>query len=260
MPVRGRRAARPAPTVRPSRPTKRPESYASYFTSSGRAVVPHGLRLQLDPDWHEEQALWRAGRRHVAGIDEVGRGCLAGPVVAGAVILPPGWYPPGLRDSKLLDADARQDLAAEIRDRAVAWSVGSVESSVIDAINILQATHLAATLAIARLPLRPDAVILDALYLGGVRAQQRSLVDADRLSVSVAAASVVAKVYRDRLMVEYERRYPGYGFASHKGYTCPEHRTAIEELGMSPIHRRTFGVCVDAREAESYPLWPEESG
>lgn len=245
--------------LKPRPPGKR-DSYATMFTSSGRATVPAGLRLQLDPGWTEEEALWSRGLRFVAGVDEVGRGCLAGPVVAGAVILPRGWMPEGLRDSKLLDAPARERLAAQVRDRALAWSVAAVENTVIDAINILQATLLAATLAIARLPIRPDGLILDAVYLAGAGGHQRSLVGADRLSASVAAASVVAKVHRDALMVGYEGRYPGYGFAGHKGYTCPVHRAAIDDLGMSPIHRRTFGVCVEAREADSYPLWPEDSG
>lgn len=248
------------PLLGPSPPDPHPETYATFFTRSGRAQVAHGLQPQLDPGWREEEALWDRGYRFVAGVDEVGRGCLAGPVVAGAVILPRGWYPEGLRDSKLLDAPERERLAAEIRARALAWSVAAVENGVIDSINILQATLLASTLAVARLAIRADAVVLDAIYLSGLGAHQRALIDADRLSVSVAAASVVAKVYRDGLMVSYEDRFPGYGFASHKGYTCPEHRSAIDRLGVSPIHRRTFGVCVEAREAESYALWPEETG
>ena len=257
--ARKKRSARPKGVLLgPSKPDPRPDTYATFFTRSGRAPVAHGLQPQLDPGWREEEALWDRGYRFVAGVDEVGRGCLAGPVVAGAVVLPRGWYPQGLRDSKLLEAPERERLAAEIRARALAWSVAAVENDVIDAINILQATHLVSTLAVARLPIRADAVVLDALYLNGLGAQQRTMIDADRLSVSVAAASVVAKVYRDGLMVGYDGQFPGYGFASHKGYTCPEHRAAIDHLGVSPIHRRTFGVCVDAREAESYALWPEE--
>jgi ribonuclease HII len=260
----GNRKKRPPRTRRvllgPSPPDPRPDTYATFFSRSGRAPVAHGLQPQLDPGWREEQALWERGYRFVAGVDEVGRGCLAGPVVAGAVVLPRGWYPQGLRDSKLLEAPERERLAAEIRANALAWSVAAVENDVIDAINILQATHLVSTLAVARLPIRADAVVLDALYLNGLGAQQRTMIDADRLSVSVAAASVVAKVYRDGLMVGYDGRFPGYGFASHKGYTCPEHRAAIDRLGVSPIHRRTFGVCIDAREAESYALWPENPG
>ena len=237
---------------------KRPDSYPSLYTSSGRATVPRGLRLQLDPDDHEERALRRLGFRFVAGLDEVGRGCLAGPVVAGAVILPLGWAPAGLRDSKLLDAPTREQLAREIQLHAVAWAIAAVEASLIDRINILQATLLASLLAAARLPVRADALITDSLHLPEVGIHQRVLADADRLSCSVAAASVVAKVYRDRLMVEYDARYPGYGFAEHKGYAAPEHRAAIEALGVSPIHRRTFGSCVDVPLADQIELWPEE--
>ncbi|MFI5261129.1 MAG: ribonuclease HII [Candidatus Limnocylindrales bacterium] len=214
------------------------------------------MRLQLDPDDTEEAALQRHGLRLVAGIDEVGRGCLAGPVVAGAVILPAGWSWPGLRDSKMLDAAERERLAAAIQAGAIAWAVAAVEASLIDRINILQATLLASMLAAARLPVRPDALITDSLHLPDIGLPQRVLVDADRRCRSVAAASIVAKVYRDRLMVAYDLCYPGYGFAEHKGYAAPEHRAAIEQLGVTPIHRRTFGTCIDAPVAEQTELWP----
>jgi ribonuclease HII len=223
----------------------------------GRLSVPRGLRLQLDPDDREETDLRRRGHRLVAGVDEVGRGCLAGPVVAGAVILPADWGPAGLRDSKLLDAPTRERLAEQIQAGAIAWAVAAVDAPLIDGLNILQATLLASLLALARLAVRPDAAITDSLHLPDARLTQRVLVDADRRCRSVAAASVVAKVYRDRLMTEYEQRYPGYGFAVHKGYAAPEHRSAIERLGLSPIHRRTFGSCVDVPDAAQVALWPE---
>jgi ribonuclease HII len=244
----------------PARSPARVETYATYFVPAGRAVVPAGMELKLDADWDEERVLWSRGYRFVAGLDEVGRGCLAGPVVAGAVILPPGWAPEGLRDSKLLDAPTRERLAGEIRRRAVAYAVAAVDSTVIDRINILQATLLAGMLAAARLPVRPDALLLDSLCLPEIGIHQRALVDADRLSVSVAAASVVAKVYRDALMTEQDSRFPGYGFASHKGYACPEHWAAIHSLGPSPLHRLSFAGCVPNEEAETMPLWPEEDG
>ncbi|HEX5465177.1 MAG TPA: ribonuclease HII [Candidatus Limnocylindrales bacterium] len=237
-------------------PHGRATTFPSLFAPGGRAPVPRGLRLRLDPDEAEEQALRARGCRHVGGIDEVGRGCLAGPVVAGAVVLPGGWIPRGLRDSKLLDAEQRERLAVEIQARAVAWAVAEVPATVIDRINILQATLLASLLAAARLAVRPDALVTDSLDLPGVAAVQRVLVDADRVCASVAAASVVAKVHRDRLMVAYDARYPGYGFAGHKGYAAPEHRAAIQALGLSPIHRRTFGTCVDRPLAEQSALWP----
>ncbi len=259
LPKQSLRAARSRAAVAATPvPARRPESYASYFAPTGRALVPPGMLLRLDPDWQEERILWERGYRFVAGVDEVGRGCLAGPVVAGAVVLPRGWAPDGLRDSKLLDADTRERLADQIRARAVAWAVAEVEAAVIDGINILQATLLATTLAAARLPVRPDALILDAVCLTEILLHQRVLIDADRLSPSVAAASVIAKVHRDRLMTDLDARYPGYGFASHKGYACPEHRAAIEALGVSPLHRRSFAPCTHARDADSVALWEDD--
>lgn len=213
-------------------------------------------RLRLEPDFAEERRLRRLGFRFIAGIDEVGRGCLAGPVTAAAVILPPDWMPDGLRDSKLLRAVERERLAAELRATALAWAVASVPPSVIDRINILQATLLAAALAAARLPIRPDALILDgSLALPDVRLAQRVVVDADRLCASVAAASVIAKVERDRLMVELDAAYPGYGLAANKGYAAPEHRSALARLGLSPVHRRSFASCA---EIEQLDLWLAE--
>ncbi|HYM84627.1 MAG TPA: ribonuclease HII [Candidatus Dormibacteraeota bacterium] len=237
----------PAPGRRPSlgSPPPRPARGASALTPTSNASDrrhPAGwYRLRLEPDHAEERWLRSRGYRFVAGIDEVGRGCLAGPVVAGAVILPSGWAPEGLRDSKLLKPEERERLDIEIRARAVAWAVAAVEPGVIDRINILQATLLATQLAASRLAVRPDVLVFDgSLGLPEIRLPQRVIVDADRLCASVAAASVVAKVARDRLMVEYDVAYPGYGLASNKGYAAPEHRAALVERGLTPIHRRTF--------------------
>jgi len=189
----------------------------------------------------------------VAGIDEVGRGCLAGPVVAGAVILPPDWTPDGLRDSKLLKAEERERLDVEIRAHALAWALAAVEPALIDRMNILQATLLAAQLAAARLPVRPDVLLFDgSLVLADVHLPQRVIVDGDRLCASIAAASVVAKVARDRLMVELDAAYPGYGLASNKGYAAPDHRAGLAVLGLAPIHRRTFASCA---QVEQLGLW-----
>lgn len=210
-------------------------------------------RERLDPDHAEERSLRDLGFRHVAGIDEVGRGCLAGPVVAGAVILPPGWIPEGLRDSKLLTAETRERLDVEIRAHAIAWSVAFVGPDIIDRINILQATLLATQLAAGRLAVRPDVLLFDgSLGLADVHLPQRVVVDADRLCASVAAASVVAKVARDALMVELDERYPGYGLASNKGYAAPEHRAGLTALGLTPVHRRTFASCA---EVEQLAMW-----
>jgi ribonuclease HII len=217
-----------------------------------------GIRPRLDPDLAEEGFLWDRGLRFVAGIDEVGRGCLAGPVVAGAVVLPHGWIPAGLRDSKLMDAESRERVAADIRAHALAWSVAAVSAELIDRLNILKATVLAAMLAASRLSVRPDALLLDGgLPLPITSVPQRAVIDADRLCASVAAASVVAKVARDRFMVSMDERYPGYGFASHKGYTCQEHRDAIRSLGASPLHRMTFGILEEVPPVDQLDLWFE---
>jgi ribonuclease HII len=232
---------------------------ASLYTTSGRTPIHPGVRERVDPDFAEETVLWQRGLRFVAGIDEVGRGCLAGPVVAGAVILPRGWIPEGLRDSKLLDPPARERLAGEIRSGAIAWAVAAVSAESIDRLNILWATVLASMLAASRLSVRPDALLLDGgLPLPAISVPQRTVIDADRLCASVAAASVVAKVARDRFMVTMDERYPGYGFASHKGYTCREHREAILELGASPLHRRSFGILGNVPPVDQLDLWDEE--
>lgn len=241
-----------------ARGRRRGSSFAAPGTRSGRAAAASWLRQRNDPDFHEERVLRQRGRRFVAGIDEVGRGCLAGPVVAAAVILPDGWIPDGLRDSKLLKADDRDRLAAEVRAGALAWAVAFVEPAVIDRINILQATLLAAATAAGRLQVRPDALLLDgSLVLQDHTIDQRVVIDGDRLCASIAAASVVAKVARDGLMVELDERYPGYGLASNKGYAAPEHRAALATLGLTPIHRRTFASCADA---EQMGIWEEGEG
>ena len=241
-PVRSPSAARRGPTV------------SAPGSAGGRLEVAAWHKARLDPDFTEERILWSRGYRHVAGIDEVGRGCLAGPVAAAAVILPPDWKPAGLRDSKLLKPEDRRRMAVEIREHAVAWSIAFVGPELIDRINILQATLLATTLAAARLAIRPDALLLDAVSLPEVRLHQRVLVSADRLCASVAAASVIAKVARDRLMEEYDELYPGYGLAGNKGYAAPEHRAGLEALGLCPIHRLSFAPC---RDRQQMSLWQD---
>jgi ribonuclease HII len=219
---------------------RRGRSFSAPASPGGRAALAPWHRERIDPDLAEEGWLHRAGYRAVAGVDEVGRGCLAGPVVAAAVILPDGWIPDGARDSKLLTAKDRDRIAADVRRHAVAWAIGVVEPGLIDRMNILQATILASQLAVARLAVRPDALLLDSLEIAGLSVRQRALVDADRLCASVSAASIVAKVARDRMMDAYDERFPGYGFARNRGYAAPEHRAAIMGLGPTPIHRRTF--------------------
>ena len=191
------------------------------------------------PYRYEAQA-WRGGKTRVAGVDEAGRGPLAGPVVAAAVILDPLRRVRGVADSKVLPAERREELFAEIQLRALAVGVGIVDHATIDRVNILQATRLAMAEAIARLDVVPDLVITDYVALASLPCPQRNLVGGDARCASVAAASIVAKVTRDRLMFDADRQFPEYGFARHKGYATPDHLAALDRLGPCPLHRRTF--------------------
>lgn len=187
-----------------------------------------------------ESAAWRRGITRLAGVDEAGRGPLAGPVVAAAVVLPPGTRIAGVDDSKRLPPDERQRLFGVIRERAVAVGVAVVDHVTIDRLNILQATRLAMGQALAALDAEPEMVLTDYVTVPGLRCPQRNLVEGDRRSASVAAASIIAKVTRDRIMEEADREYPVYGFGRHKGYPTPEHRMALERHGPCALHRRTF--------------------
>ncbi len=187
-----------------------------------------------------ENAAHRLGFRLVAGVDEVGRGCLAGPVMAGAVILDPSRPVPGVNDSKLVAPAARDRLDERIRASAIAWAVAVVDPAEIDRINIHQATLKAMRLAVASLVPLPDLVLVDAFAIPGLWMAQRAIVGGDRRSAAIAAASIVAKVARDRLMGELHREDPRYGFDRHKGYGTPEHLAALVRHGYSAAHRRTF--------------------
>lgn len=194
-----------------------------------------------------ETELWTAGHRHVAGVDEAGMAPLAGPVVAAAVILEQGFRLRGLDDSKkILDPARRDELAQEIKARAVAWAVGVTEVAEIDRINIYHAGLLAMDRAVEALTHTPHFVLVDARKLPRCTLPQRGIVGGDALSMSIAAASVIAKTTRDALMAALEAEYPGYGFASHKGYPTPEHQKALKALGATPIHRRSFGPVREA--------------
>jgi len=180
------------------------------------------------------------GRRLLAGVDEAGRGCWAGPVVAAAVILPDGWCPEGLDDSKTLTARRREDFFEQIQASALSWGACAVSSVEIDRTDILRATLHAMAGAVARLDPRPDFVLVDGLQVPDVTCRVESLVKGDATSAAIAAASVVAKVLRDRVMTVWDRRFPGYGFASHKGYGAAAHRQALALLGPCPLHRFSY--------------------
>jgi len=187
-----------------------------------------------------EREQWQKGMRLVAGLDEAGRGPLAGPVVAAAVIFDVDQYIPEVDDSKLLSQESRETLFEQILVHASAIGVGYVSHEDIDRINILRATYKAMHQAVERLSLSPEHLLIDGNRFIGNGISFSTIIDGDAGSFSIAAASIVAKVCRDRLMAAYEAQYPGYGFAKHKGYATKEHRNAIQTLGLCDIHRRTF--------------------
>lgn len=198
------------------------------------------LEQQKDFFLRIEREYWRSGTVSVAGVDEAGRGPLAGPVVAAAVIFPPEHFIEGVRDSKLLTEDEREELYARIVAEASAYGIGIVQPEVIDQINILQATYRAMHEAIRSLSVEPSLLLVDGNRFLDMGIPFRTIVDGDALSFSIAAASIIAKVTRDRLMMAYDAQFPGYGFAQHKGYATPQHREAIRRLGLCEIHRRSF--------------------
>ena len=180
--------------------------------------------------------------RYIAGVDEVGRGPLAGPVAAAAVILPQGFDIPGVIDSKKLSEKRREELFDRIMDTAVAVGIGLRDHRRLDEINILNATKEAMTEAVSHLAVRPDYVLIDALTLENLSIPQKGIVKGDNVSVSIAAASIVAKVTRDRMMTEYAKEYPGYAFEKNKGYGTKAHYEGLDRQGLCPIHRKTFLV------------------
>lgn len=193
-----------------------------------------------------EEAKHKQGYARIAGVDEAGMSPLAGPVVAGAVILPDGFHEHGVNDSKQVTPERREALAEIIREAAVAWGIGTVEPEEIDRINIYHAGLLAMRRAVEALQPAPDYLLVDARTVPGVRIPQEGIIKGDTKSLSIAAASILAKVARDRLMVEFDERYPGYGLAQHKGYPVRSHVLAIQKLGVLPIHRRSFRPVQDA--------------
>ncbi len=182
----------------------------------------------------------RQGALRLAGVDEAGRGCWAGPVVAAAVVLPPGWAPAGLDDSKRLGHEQREQLYLEIRAGALGWGACAVPAELVDATNVLAATLVAMARAVGKLAEAPDLVLVDGLQVPVIAAEARAVVKGDGTSAAVAAASVLAKVLRDRIMIAWDRRFPGYGFAAHKGYGAAAHREALQRLGPCALHRRSY--------------------
>ena len=192
-----------------------------------------------------ELACQRSGYKRIAGIDEAGRGALAGPVIAAAVILPIRCDIKGLKDSKQLSPKQRARLFDEIHDVAVSVGVGTADHQVIDRSNVLQATLLAMQEAVEKLTPQPDYLLVDGLNLPAMDIVGEAIPKGDNRSYSIAAASIIAKTTRDRLMIEADRNYPNYGFPKHKGYPTPQHRQAIAQFGASEIHRRTFKLLPD---------------
>ena len=198
------------------------------------------MSTELVCGWTLEEQARAKGALRIAGVDEVGRGPLFGPVVAAAVILPKGCNLPGLNDSKKLNERKRNELEPEIKAGAVAWAIAEVDAATIDRINIRQASLLAMRRAVAQLALSPDFLLIDGRDTIQWECPQQAVIKGDATSFSIAAASVLAKVYRDRMIVELDAVYPGYGLARHKGYGCPEHLNALARLGPTPLHRRSF--------------------
>jgi ribonuclease HII len=216
---------------------------AALKSRSGRPLSPSAAKLRLLKRLRctlrfEKQA-WEAGALRVAGVDEVGRGSLFGCVVAAAVILDPAYRIRGLRDSKLLERERREVLAERIRDHAIAWAVAAVDAARIDQINIYQASRAAMREAVMRLTPAADHLLVDAVKLD-CDVRQNAIIHGDALSASIAAASILAKVERDRILCEWDAVFPAYGLASHKGYSTPKHLAALREYGPTPLHRQSF--------------------
>jgi ribonuclease HII len=230
-------------------------------------------RLALQPEkpcwvcgWEFEDLALTEGSLHIAGVDEVGRGPLFGPVVAAAVILPSDAplraRLAGLNDSKQLTEEERERFAAIVREVALAWAVAEVDVETIDRINILQASKLAMKIAVESLHQRgfaPDHLLIDGNQKIDAVCRQRTIIQGDGRSMSIAAASVLAKVYRDRLLCELDLRYPGYGLAQNKGYATPEHRRALQSLGVTDLHRRSFAPVAARFELEIEGIGLEEA-
>jgi ribonuclease HII len=234
------------------------------INEGGKTVSKATLKLRLlkrlKCTLKYEKLAWNCGAKLVAGVDEVGRGSLFGPVVAAAVILDPRYRIRGLRDSKLLDRETRERLAPRIREHALAWAVAAVDVSTIDQINIYWASKRALEEAVAMLGLRPDHVLVDALRIN-CDCGQTPIIHGDALSASIAAASIIAKVERDAMISAWDPVFPGYGLASNKGYSTPKHLKMLREKGPTPLHRLSFApVWTSSAPQEVLEFMLEEEG
>jgi ribonuclease HII len=215
-------------------------------------------RDRLNRMYSYERQVWAMGYKLVAGLDEVGRGPLAGPVVAAAVILSGETSLPGLEDCRRLSGKRRQELFEQIQESALGIGIGMVHPEGIDEANVMMATYKAMVKAVANLPVSPDYLLIDSLHLPGVAQPQAPIAGGDGQSCSIAAASIVAKVTRDDYMVEMDKLYPQYGFANHKGYGTLEHRDALERHGPCPIHRKSYGSVREIMSLSSGALFTDD--
>ena len=211
-------------------------------------------KIQKAPDFTQELEIWSRGFNSIAGVDEVGRGSLSGPVVAGAVIIPSGFSASWLayiKDSKQLSASRRDFVFSKIKEYKIPWSVGVVDSSRIDAIGIVNATSEAMLIAIAGLVIAPEFVLVDAIEINVPFIPSKAIIRGDQISISIAAGSIVAKVFRDNLMIEQDEIYPEYAFAKNKGYPTEFHRKKLIEIGPCLIHRFSFAPVDHASQGKS---------
>lgn len=218
------------------------------MSQAGREAVTVGSH----PNLRHERKLWRSGLMAVAGVDEAGVGPMAGPVVAAAVIFAPETFIRGVNDSKQLDPARREELFVHINERALAVAVGIAGHGEVDDLNIFWATMAASERAVAALSRVPEHVLVDGRRIPDLKLPQTRIVGGDRKSFCIAAASIIAKVTRDRMMVEYDAEYPGYGFARHKGYCTADHFAALDHFGPSPIHRRSFAPVWQAAQRKLF--------
>lgn len=196
--------------------------------------------IRIEKMLEYENKLYEEGNENIAGVDEAGRGPLFGPVVAAAVILPKGIYLEGINDSKKLTEKKREKLYKEIKEKAISYSIGIIDNKVIDKINILEATRLAMKKAIEGLSIKPDHVLIDAEKKVDITSTITAIIKGDSLSQTIAAASIIAKVTRDKMICEYDKQYPEYGLAKHKGYGTRQHTEAIKKYGITDLHRTSF--------------------